>query len=108
MSWFKTPLKYWGLTSALVFLCLALVGSVLADDIEIDLGATPTVAEKSKTLTQPSKSDNGNATNSANGLSDDSQSSINKIDVSSSPLGDLVSIKAVSYTHLTLPTIYSV
>jgi hypothetical protein len=29
MSWFKTPLKYWGLTSALAFLCFALVGSVL-------------------------------------------------------------------------------
>lgn len=99
MSWFKTPLKFWGLTSALVFLCLALAGSVLADDIEIDLGATPTVAEKSKTSTQPSKLDNGNTTNSANGLSDGSQSFVNKIDVSSSPLGDLVSIKGIALSE---------
>lgn len=93
MSWFKNPLKYWGLTSALVFLCLALVGSVLADDIEIDLGSTPTVTEKSKTSTKASRSDNGNEESiSKNSVSDGSQSSINKIDVSSSPLGDLVSI----------------
>jgi type II secretory pathway component GspD/PulD (secretin) len=97
MSWFKTPLKYWGLTWALAFLCLSVVGSVLADDIEIDLGSTPTVSEKSKTSTQQLNNRNEesvstNTNNSANSSSNDSQSSIDKIDVSSSPLGDLVSI----------------
>jgi len=99
MSWFQNPLKYWGLTSALAFLCLAFVSSVSADDIEIDLGATPTVATLSKPSVKPSKSDNENkesvSTNEDNsevGSPAGSQSSINKIDVSSSALGALVSI----------------
>ena len=99
MSWFQNPLKYWGLTSALAILCLTFVSSVSADDIEIDLGATPTIATQSKTSLQLSKSDNeskestsANEDNSTVGSSDSSQSSINKIDVSSSASGDLVSI----------------
>jgi type II secretory pathway component GspD/PulD (secretin) len=99
MSWLKNPLKYWGLTSALAFLCLALVGSVLADDIEIDLGATPTVVTQSKPSTQLSKpvnesaeSGSVNEDNSTESSNYETQSSISKIDVNSSALGVLVSI----------------
>ncbi len=95
MSCFKNPLKYWGLTSALAFLCLVLVGSVSADDIEIDLGATPTVATQSKSTVQMSGSVNKNIELSSakeHDSAESSQSSIGKINVSSSALGVFVSI----------------
>ena len=104
MSWFKNRLKYWGLTLAL--LCFALVSSVSADDIEIDLGSTPTVTAQPKTLSQPSKLDNengqsvsANTDDSADSSSQTPQSSVSKIDVNSGALGTLVSINGTALSE---------
>jgi type II secretory pathway component GspD/PulD (secretin) len=109
MSWFKTPFKYWGLTSVLAFLCFVLVNFVSADDIEIDLGPTPTTSMTSKAVSKPLKTDNVekkpvsvDTTKSVKASSNSNQSLINKIDVTSSPSGAMVSIAG---TGLSEPTI---
>ncbi len=103
MSWFKTPLVNWGITSALVFFFLLIVNPAQADDIEIDLGATPTVSKMNANVSSASK----NATvasavtptsatpTNKNPVKALEASSINKITVSADSAGSLVSIDGV-------------
>ncbi len=101
MSLLKTPLKYWGLISAVSLICLVFCGFVSADDIEIDLGATPTVAAQPKS---PSRKITSESTKVASSTESDASTdsdpaltrgpiSITKIDVSSDPLGAIVSVR---------------
>ncbi|HTA76691.1 MAG TPA: secretin N-terminal domain-containing protein [bacterium] len=99
MSLLKTPLKYRGLIFAASLICFVFCGSVFADDIEIDLGATPTVAAQTKSPLPKSAVQSTKEVPVAEDASSASDSektgpaSINKINVSSDPLGALVLVK---------------